>query len=72
MADYFVQHPIDVISLGQQVKVKVVDIDLEREKVALSMKSESNPTPKKATSDHKQEKKETPTEHTMKGNISRS
>lgn len=72
MADYFVQHPIDVVSLGQQVKVKVVDIDLEREKVALSMKSESNPTPKKATSDHKQEKKETPTEHTMKGNISRS
>ncbi len=43
MADRYVAHPMDVVSLGQQVSVRVVDIDLDREKVALSMKSQSNP-----------------------------
>ena len=42
MADRFVAHPIDVVSLGQQVSVRVIDIDLEREKVSLSMKNENN------------------------------
>jgi uncharacterized protein len=39
MADRYVAHPMDVVSLGQQVSVRVVDIDLDREKVALSMKT---------------------------------
>jgi len=39
MANRYVAHPMDVVSLGQQVSVRVVDIDLDREKVALSMKS---------------------------------
>jgi uncharacterized protein len=38
MADRFVSHPIDVVSLGQQVKVKVLEIDYDREKISLSMK----------------------------------
>ncbi|HRU50351.1 MAG TPA: Tex family protein [Candidatus Absconditabacterales bacterium] len=42
MADFFVKNPIDVVSVGQQVKVKVVSIDLEREKVGLSMKDCDN------------------------------
>lgn len=42
MADRYVAHPMDVVSLGQQVSVRVIDIDLEREKVSLSMKSENN------------------------------
>ena len=40
MADHYVHHPIDVVSLGQEVSVRVVDIDHEREKISLSMKSE--------------------------------
>jgi uncharacterized protein len=39
MADYFVTNPIDVVSVGQKVKVKVIWIEVEREKVSLSMKS---------------------------------
>jgi uncharacterized protein len=41
MANYFVANPVDVVKVGQQVKVKVIDIDLEREKVSLSMKDDS-------------------------------
>ncbi|MCK9467300.1 MAG: RNA-binding transcriptional accessory protein [Candidatus Absconditabacterales bacterium] len=42
MADFFVKNPIDVVSVGQRVKVKVLNIDLEREKVGLSMKDSDN------------------------------
>ncbi len=38
MANYYVTNPIEVVSVGQQVKVKVLDIDFEREKVSLTMK----------------------------------
>lgn len=40
MADYFVQNPIDVVKVGQQVEVRVLDVDREKEKLSLSMKSE--------------------------------
>lgn len=39
MADRFVTHPMDVVSLGQQLQLRVIAIDLEREKVSLSIKS---------------------------------
>jgi uncharacterized protein len=42
MADRFVSHPMDVVSLGQQVTVRVLEIDLDREKVSLSMKNGSS------------------------------
>jgi protein Tex len=45
MADRYAAHPMDVVSLGQQVSVRVVDIDLDREKVALSMKSHNISSP---------------------------
>ena len=41
MANYFVNNPVDVVKVGQQVKVKVIAIDLERDKVSLSMKDET-------------------------------
>jgi transcriptional accessory protein Tex/SPT6 len=41
MADRYVAHPMDVVSLWQSVQVRVVDIDLDREKVSLSMRSEN-------------------------------
>jgi predicted RNA-binding protein with RPS1 domain len=42
MADYYVQNPIDVVKVWQQVTVRVLDIDLEKEKLSLSMKWEEN------------------------------
>ncbi len=45
MANYYVTNPIEVVSVGQKVKVRVLDIDLEREKVSLTMKDGSGTTP---------------------------
>jgi uncharacterized protein len=41
MANHFVSNPIEVVSVGQKVKVRVLEIDVEREKVSLSMKDPS-------------------------------
>jgi uncharacterized protein len=43
MANHYVSNPIEVVSVGQKVKVRVLDIDFEREKVSLSMKDPSQP-----------------------------
>lgn len=43
MANYFVSNPIEVVSVGEKVKVRVLEIDVEREKVSLSMKDPSAP-----------------------------
>ena len=73
MADRFVGHPIDVVSLWQQVKVKVIEIDLEREKVSLSMKTGTAqaPTqrPKQIVTKTEDDK---PAESSLKSNINRS
>ncbi|MCX6824430.1 MAG: Tex family protein [candidate division SR1 bacterium] len=76
MANYFVANPVDVVKVGQQVKVKVIDIDLEREKVSLSMKDDSAPQTPRTESRGGSEKKieynkkdDTIGESTMKGNI---
>jgi protein Tex len=74
MADRYVGHPIDVVSLWQKVKVKVLEIDINREKVSLSMKSQDNPTPKpqnkpsQINTQRQQIENKEPT--TLKGNIS--
>jgi uncharacterized protein len=39
LADRYVAHPMDVVHLGQAVKVRVLEIDLEKEKISLSMKT---------------------------------
>jgi uncharacterized protein len=72
MADRFVSHPIDVVSLWQQVKVKVLEIDLEREKVSLSMKSQNNTPPKTISkpTESTPPRVEATSETTLKGNIS--
>ena len=76
MANYFVANPIEVVKVGQQVKVKVIDIDLEREKVSLSMKDETGTRDQgqgTRTSNEKKakytKKDDTIGESTMKGNI---
>lgn len=38
LADKFVRHPMDVVNVGDQVKVRVISIDLKRGRVGLSMK----------------------------------
>ena len=41
LANYYVNNPIEVVSVGEKVKVRVLEIDTEREKVSLSMKDPS-------------------------------
>lgn len=38
LSEKFVKHPMEVLSVGDIVKVRVIGIDLERERVSLSMK----------------------------------
>lgn len=38
MSDRFIKNPMDVVSIGDIIKVRVLKIDLERKKVSLSMK----------------------------------
>ena len=37
MREYFVRHPLDVVSVGDVVDVWVLDVDTRRERVSLSM-----------------------------------
>jgi len=37
LSDKFVKRPMDVVSVGDQVKVRVIDVDLKKQKIALSM-----------------------------------
>lgn len=76
IADRYVAHPMDVVSLWQSVEVRVLEIDLEREKVSLSMKTEwgsQSPAPSKTREFSKPiptkpiEVKDTPS--TLGGNI---
>lgn len=38
MSDKFIKHPMDVVSVGDTVKVKILAIDQEKKKVSLTMK----------------------------------
>lgn len=38
LSEKFVKRPMDVVSVGDQVKVRVIDVDLKKQKIALSMK----------------------------------
>ncbi len=75
MANYYVNNPVDVVKVGQQVKVKVIGIDLEREKVSLSMKDDSAPQAPRREQGVLQEKKssftrnEDSSELILRGNI---
>ncbi len=73
LANYYVTNPIEVVSVGQQVKVRVLDIDLEREKVSLSMKDpnqvqNSIPRPKQRDPEI-QKKDDVAGESSMRSNI---
>ena len=76
MADRYVAHPMDVVSLGQSVEVRVLEIDLDREKVSLSMKSEWSSVPRQPQPKHSSipkpapKKEDKPAESNLGGNIS--
>lgn len=38
LAEKFVKHPLDVVKVGDIVRVKVLDVDMERNRISLSMK----------------------------------
>ena len=38
LSDKYIKNPMDVVSVGDIVKVRVIKVDLERHKVALSMR----------------------------------
>lgn len=38
LCDKFVKHPMEVVAVGDNVKVRVLSVDLQRERVSLSMK----------------------------------
>ena len=76
MADRYVAHPMDIVSLGQSIEVRVLEIDLDREKVSLSMKSEWSSTPRQPQPQHSSipkpapKKEDKPAESNLGGNIS--
>jgi len=37
LSEKFVKRPMDVVAVGDQVKVRVIDVDLKKQKIALSM-----------------------------------
>ena len=38
LSDKFVRHPLDVVKVGDIVKVKILDVDEKRKRISLSMK----------------------------------
>ncbi|WAH36088.1 Tex family protein [Alicyclobacillus dauci] len=42
LSDRFVKHPMDVVSVGDIVKVKVIQIDVQKQRLGLSMKGLGN------------------------------
>ena len=38
MADRFVRHPLDVVKVGDVIKVRILDVDLKRKRIGLTMK----------------------------------
>jgi len=55
MADVFVDDPLKVLKVGQQVNAKAIELDLERKRIALSLKSDTKPVHKKPRQASKQE-----------------
>jgi ribosomal protein S1 len=47
LANYYVSNPIDVVKVGEKVKIRVLEIDEEREKVSLSMKDPTQTKPER-------------------------
>ncbi len=44
MSDTFVENPLTVLKVGQEVKARVIEVDVSRKRIALSLKSEDGKT----------------------------
>lgn len=44
LADHFVKHPLDVVKIGQIVRVRVLSVDVKRARISLTMKGVSQST----------------------------
>ncbi len=49
MSDTFVEDPLSVLKVGQEVKARVMEVDVARKRIALSLKSEAGGTKVKGT-----------------------
>ena len=38
LCNRFIKHPLEVVKVGDVVKVKVLDVDLKKKRIALTMK----------------------------------
>lgn len=38
MSDKYIKHPMEVVSIGDVVKVKIIDVDINKKRISLSMK----------------------------------
>ncbi|GAE90007.1 transcription accessory protein [Acetivibrio straminisolvens JCM 21531] len=38
LSDKYVRNPMDVVSVGDIVKVRILDVDVERKRISMSMK----------------------------------
>lgn len=38
LSDSYIKNPMDVVSVGEQVKVKIIDVDIDKGRISLSMK----------------------------------
>ena len=41
LANKFVKHPLDVVKVGQIVRVRVMEVDAKRKRISLTMKGVS-------------------------------
>ena len=49
LADRFVEDPLKVVKVGQEVKVRVLEVDLPRKRLSLTCRKEESARPKKKT-----------------------
>lgn len=48
IAEGYIKHPSEVLSVGEVVTVKVLDVDVQKKKISLTMRTDSAPQGKKA------------------------
>lgn len=57
MSDKFVEDPLSVLKVGQEVKARLIEVDLERKRIAFSLKSEDSKTRVNASAPGQKRKK---------------
>jgi len=58
IADKYIKHPSEVLSVGQTVKVRVIGVDPEKQKISLSMRTPGLEKPPKKTEEQKAQERQ--------------